>query len=71
METNAPRTVTDIASGVSYFAEPARVEKGTPDGYRLARKPNGDLVLQGAYIWQQGRDYGHEWRDIPTVELSA
>lgn len=46
-----------------------RVEKLSPDGYRLARKPNGELILQGAYMWQQGRDYGHEWCDIPTVDL--
>lgn len=71
METNAPRTVTDLGSGVSMFvsAAPARIEKTAPDGYRLARKQSGELVLQGAYMWTQGRDYGHEWRDIPTVDL--
>lgn len=71
METNAPRTVTDIGSGVSMLAStgPARIEKTAPDGYRLARKSSGEVVLQGAYMWQQGREYGHDWRDIPTVEL--
>lgn len=50
-------------------ATPPRVEKTTPDAYRLAKKPDGTVVLQGAYMWQEGRNYGHEWRDIPTVEL--
>ena len=50
------------------LAGAARVENQTPAAYRLARKPDGELVLQGAYQWQQGRDYGHTWRDIETVE---
>lgn len=51
---------------------PARTEKPVPDAYRLARKPDGTLVLQGAYMWQEGwNTYGHEWRDIPTVDVDA
>lgn len=49
---------------------PTRMEKTAPDAYRLAKKPDGTMVLQGAYMWQEGwNNYGHEWRDIPTVEL--
>ena len=44
-----------------------RIGKTIPDVYRLARKPDGELVLQGAYFWQEGNINGHEWRDIPTV----
>lgn len=47
-----------------------RLERTMPDHYRLARKPNGELVLQGAYEWQQGYRGGYTWRDIPTVELT-
>jgi len=51
---------------------PTRTEKTSPDGYRLAKKPDGTLVLQGAYFWQEGwNTYGHEWRDIPTVDLET
>ena len=50
------------------LAGAVRVENQTPAAYRLARKPDGELVLQAAYQWQQGRDYGHTWRDIQTVE---
>ena len=46
-----------------------RIENITPVAYRL-RKKNGELVLQGAYFWQQGKDCGHDWRDIPTVIYS-
>lgn len=49
---------------------PTRIEKTTPDAYRLVKKPDGTVVLQGAYMWHEGwNNYGHEWRDIPTVEL--
>jgi hypothetical protein len=52
----------------------ARVEKGGPDAYRLARYRTDDgaieLRLQGCYLWWQGSDVGHEWRDIPTVDLT-
>ena len=46
-----------------------RVESSAPCAYRLARYPNGDLVLQGAYMWTDGTAGGFEWRDIPTVDL--
>jgi hypothetical protein len=49
---------------------PVRVEDNVAKAYRLARR-NGELVLQGCFQWTQGRDYGHEWRDVPTVELEA
>jgi hypothetical protein len=49
---------------------PTRIERGIPSLYRLARKPSGELVLQGAYEWQEDwSKHGHEWRDIPTVEV--
>jgi len=42
-----------------------------PEQYRLAKKPDGTLVLQGAcYRWKDGK-LGHDWRDIPTVELEG
>ena len=43
-----------------------RMENSTPTSYRLAQYPDGSLVLQGAFQWHQGSQYGHEWRDIPT-----
>lgn len=47
----------------------ARVESGTPASYRLARKPDGELILQGAFQWSEGCNNGIEWRDIPTLIL--
>jgi len=52
------------------FSTPARVEAGVPGAYRLARR-NGELVLQGCFYWRCVQEYGHEWRDVPTVELEA
>ena len=47
---------------------PARIEYGTPSAYRLCRKKSGDLVLQGAFGWEEGATHGYEWRDIPEVQ---
>lgn len=48
----------------------ARVESQTPAAYRLGKRQDGVLVLQGAYHWHEGLSkQGCEWRDIPTVDL--
>ena len=60
--------VTSAPAGALPMATAGRTEKVAPDAYRLARKPDGALILQGAFLWQQGGYYGYEWRDIPTVE---
>ena len=36
-----------------------------PSAYRLAIKPDGSLVLQGAYKYFIGKS-GVDWEDIPT-----
>lgn len=44
-----------------------------PVKYRLGRRPNGELVLQGAYYWQnitKGTN-GLDWEDLPTIDLPA
>jgi len=46
------------------------MESTSPVSFRLARKA-GELVLQGMYTWQEGSLYGHDWRDIPTVDLDV
>ena len=59
--------LTGTTSALVYATVPARVEKGAPAGYRLVKKPNGEMVLQGMFCWYEGSKHGHEWRDIPTV----
>jgi len=46
-----------------------RIGNTIPQQYRLARKSTGELILQGAYFWNDGTSFGHEWREIPTVYL--
>lgn len=46
------------------------IESSTPVQYRLARR-NGELILQGAYQWHDGRGGGLDWRDEKTVDLSS
>lgn len=58
-----------MIEGISTLPSSAwRTEEGTPRAYRLGKR-HGELVLQGAYFWTQGFEGGHEWRDIPIVDL--
>lgn len=45
-----------------------RISTDRPTHYRLARKGESELVLQGWFTWQKGGRLGGEWRDIPIVE---
>ena len=44
----------------------ARIESGTPTGYKLKKKKNGDYVLMGVFQWSEGFCGGFEWRELPT-----
>jgi hypothetical protein len=46
---------------------PARVSN-SPTAWRLARR-NGELILQAGSMWIQGREFGIDWNDLPTVDL--
>ena len=51
----------------------ARVENGTPVGYRLVTKSDGNgntiYALQGYFTWTEGwGQYGGEWRDLETQD---
>lgn len=61
--------ITDGISSLGYTT-PRRVEDTLPSAYRLVKKTDSTLVLQGAYRWQEGDDSGQEWRYIPTVEFA-
>lgn len=63
-------SASDVMAGTISITEPPRTENLTPTAYRLAKKSDGTLVLQGAYMWREGwSSHGYEWRDIPTVDL--
>ena len=63
-----------LTFSVGHQIAAARVEKGAPDAYRLARYRADDgaieLKLQGYYLSWQGLKVCYEWRDIPTVDLT-
>lgn len=61
----------ELSLGHIEYDGPARVEQGTPCDYRLARKPNGEIVLQSCHLWTRGADHGWEWRDRLTVDYEA
>ncbi len=50
------------------------VRDSAPTSYRLMRKLNGELVLQGGFLWHEEdtEKAGFEWKDIRTeVEREA
>lgn len=74
--TNPPKYAHKVCPEVSlcahgnYEITACRTEESTPLAYRLALKPDGAFVLQGAFRWTEGwSTRGVEWRDIPTVRL--
>jgi hypothetical protein len=54
-----------------FINAPIRIERKIPEHYRLAKRLNqdGEIILQGAYFWQEGNNYGHTWRDIKTIYM--
>ena len=56
-------------SSMSLFSQ-VRTGKSTPDAYRLAKKSDGTLVLQGAFNWYEGPKRGSKWQDMETVDLT-
>ncbi len=51
-----------------------RVRDSAPTSYRLLKRSNGELVLQGGFLWHEvgTENAGFEWRDIRTeVEREA
>jgi hypothetical protein len=67
--------MSDLNTGTTALHQlsPVRVEHGLPIAYRLISKldvsGNTIYVLQGLFRWQQGRDHGRDWRDLPTQEF--
>lgn len=47
--------------------EEVQIINSNPDSYRIKKLRNGEYVLEGAYFWQKGSAYGHEWKPIPTI----
>lgn len=47
---------------------PVRTESSKPEAYRLCRKADGILILQGLFTWAEGMMGGVDWRDLPTVD---
>ena len=64
---NNQYNITTIDIITSTITAPKVVDT-KPSQYRLMKKKSGELVLQGAYMWQQGLDKsGFDWKDLETV----
>lgn len=50
---------------------PTRIESDTARAFRLAKYPDGTVMLQGAYAWSSGMKAGIEWRDMPVIDVDA
>lgn len=60
--------ITSILRNHGHDIGAARIEDRTPKNFRLCKKKDGTLVLQGCFTWTEGTTHGHEWRDLDTVE---
>lgn len=49
--------------------KPIRTESNMPSTFRYARYPNGELRVQGGYVWSEGWQGGIAWRDLPIVDV--
>lgn len=68
--TDNPFIVKTELFGAAITISASKIEDAQPSIYRLGRR-NGELVLQGAFFWSCGIESGHEWRDIPIVDLDG
>ncbi len=57
-----------LQTGCAEIVSPGTFVSNHAVAYRFARR-KGELILQGAYRWQQGSMSGFDWRDIPIIEL--
>jgi hypothetical protein len=51
------------------FFKAARIVSGAPQYFRQARKPDGQIVIQGGYVWHEGFASGIEWKELPIVDV--
>jgi hypothetical protein len=45
-----------------------RTFSAKPSMYRLFKKKNGELILQGFFEWWSNNGGGGDWEDIETIE---
>ena len=72
MSLTTPISVWDAArTGATLTFPPSDSQRTiTPTtGYRLARTPEGETVLQRAYQWSDGMSGGFEWQTLETFQL--
>lgn len=48
-----------------------RIVDGSPSQFRLAKKHDGSLVMQGGYKWSSETEVGIEWKEIPTHDIAS
>lgn len=58
-------------SSVAIRSSPLAVKSSTPVKYRLARRKDGTIVLQGCFQISSPHGCEIEWEDLPTVELDT
>ena len=52
-----------------FINTPVRIERKISEHFRLAKRLNGEIILQGKYFWQEGNNAGYTWKDIETINL--
>lgn len=57
-----------LTIGGQIQAAAAKVRTLVPSAYRMARKGSGELILQGWFSWQEGCQFGGDWKEIPIAQ---
>ncbi|MEE9459635.1 MAG: hypothetical protein V3V84_07730 [Candidatus Bathyarchaeia archaeon] len=52
------------------FVTATTTQEFLPSQFRYAEYPNGDIKLQGGYVWVCGFNSGTTWKDIDTVKVN-
>ena len=70
--TDSTNKVLTTSSG-NHELCPVRTESTIPKAYRLIMRGDGNgnnlPALQGLFTWNEGSDYGAEWRTLETQEF--
>jgi len=45
----------------------SRFVSNVPTNFRLKEMLDGEVILQGAFMWREGSEHGFDWKDMETV----
>ncbi len=71
MQYNKISPTSDTPSWITHTIsnlDNVRTGPANPSMYRLFKKKNGELILQGFFEWWSNNGGGGDWEDLETIE---